>query len=164
MNGPGEREKYQLDKLGDDYARGMRLLDGRPSRAPEALKPSPARQKAAALIALTLVAVWLALSLAPLLSRKTNVTVKRAEQTRVHAAQEAPAAEPPKGAVRISTASAQELTTLPGIGPVLAERIVSEREQRGAFYYPEDLLCVRGIGPELLKRLTPYLLFEESCP
>jgi competence protein ComEA len=50
------------------------------------------------------------------------------------------------GRVRINVASAAELETLPGVGPVLAGRIVAHREQHGPFRSAEDLLSVPGIG------------------
>lgn len=60
------------------------------------------------------------------------------------------AAEP---IVDINRAGPDELRTLPGVGPVLADRIVEDRAARGSYRKPEDLLRVRGIGPALLERL-----------
>ncbi|HET7224163.1 MAG TPA: helix-hairpin-helix domain-containing protein [Candidatus Eisenbacteria bacterium] len=78
----------------------------------------------------------------------------------------APAPEPPPadsarpGVVRdtvarldLNRASARELDDLPGIGPVLAARIVAERVRRGRFERVEDLLAVPGIGPKLFARM-----------
>ncbi|MGC9359717.1 MAG: helix-hairpin-helix domain-containing protein [Anaerolineae bacterium] len=48
--------------------------------------------------------------------------------------------------VNINTASASELESLPGIGPVLAKRIVAYREANGPFARPVDILEVSGIG------------------
>lgn len=48
--------------------------------------------------------------------------------------------------ININTASAVELTRLPGIGPTLAERIVSHRHKHGPFKRPQDLIIVRGIS------------------
>lgn len=50
------------------------------------------------------------------------------------------------GLLPLSTATATELENLPGVGPVLAARVVSFREQNGAFESIEDLLEVPGIG------------------
>ncbi len=55
----------------------------------------------------------------------------------------------------LNRASAAELDALPGIGPVLAERIVTYRRQVGGFGSVEELLAVRGIGPRLFDRLRP---------
>lgn len=48
--------------------------------------------------------------------------------------------------ININTASASQLEALPGIGPVLARRIVEYRETRGRFESPEELVQVDGIG------------------
>ena len=50
------------------------------------------------------------------------------------------------GPLSLNRASAKELETLPGVGPVLAERIVAFREASGGFEVVEDLLEVPGIG------------------
>ena len=60
-------------------------------------------------------------------------------------------------AVRVNTAEAEELMTLPVIGETIASLIISEREQNGVFYYPEDLETVKGIGPQTLKKLRPLI-------
>lgn len=59
--------------------------------------------------------------------------------------------------VDLNTAGAEELEALPGIGPVLARRIVAYREEHGPFKRVEDLMKVRGIGPVLLEKIRPYV-------
>lgn len=66
-------------------------------------------------------------------------------------------AAPLTGSVSVNSATLDELAALPGVGPSLAESILYERERNGLFYYPEDLLCVRGIGEKTLLKLLPYL-------
>ncbi|WP_203579555.1 ComEA family DNA-binding protein [Microbacterium hibisci] len=66
------------------------------------------------------------------------------------------AAGPPGAAgalVDLNTADAAQLETLPRIGPALAERIVSWREDNGGFTSVEDLLAVPGIGDKMLEAL-----------
>jgi len=60
--------------------------------------------------------------------------------------------------VDVNTASWPELVQIPGIGRVLAERIVKWREEHGPFRTTEQLLQVQGIGPRTLERIRPYLL------
>lgn len=55
--------------------------------------------------------------------------------------------------ISLNRASAAELDELPGIGPVLARRIVEHRDRHGPFRSPEELRAVRGVGPALLARL-----------
>lgn len=57
--------------------------------------------------------------------------------------------------VNINTASAAELERLPGIGPVLAGRIIVERELHGRFERIEDLARVAGLTAETIARLRP---------
>ncbi|KAA9086791.1 ComEA family DNA-binding protein [Microbacterium radiodurans] len=52
--------------------------------------------------------------------------------------------------IDLNTADAALLETLPRIGPALAQRIVSWREENGRFTNVEDLLSVSGIGEKLL--------------
>ena len=60
--------------------------------------------------------------------------------------------------VDVNRADWPELIQLPGIGPTLAQRLIDEREQNGAFREVEDLSRVGGIGPRTLERIRPYLL------
>lgn len=62
--------------------------------------------------------------------------------------------------VNINTADADELQELPGIGQVLARRIIEERERNGAFRIPEDILRVSGIGPVTLSKMLDYITVE----
>ena len=60
--------------------------------------------------------------------------------------------------IDINTADAEELQHLPGIGPVLGERILAWREEKGPFRSPEDLLQVPGIGESTLNGIRGYIL------
>ncbi|HEY2956233.1 MAG TPA: helix-hairpin-helix domain-containing protein [Candidatus Eisenbacteria bacterium] len=55
----------------------------------------------------------------------------------------------------LNRAGADELDALPGIGPVLARRILEHRRRNGPFRRIEELRAVRGVGPRLLARLRP---------
>ncbi len=64
--------------------------------------------------------------------------------------------------LNLNTATAEELEALPGIGPVLARRIVAYREQNGPFRSVDELLNVKGIGPAVLEKLRPYVYVEPT--
>lgn len=64
-----------------------------------------------------------------------------------------PVGPAPARAIDLNTAGVAELDGLPGIGPVLAARIVAHREAHGPFRGAEELLAVQGIGPRLLERI-----------
>lgn len=65
---------------------------------------------------------------------------------------EIPEPEPPEP-LDMNTATAEELTELPGIGESLADRIIAYRETHGPFTSLEDLLNVSGIGEKKLAAL-----------
>jgi competence protein ComEA len=52
----------------------------------------------------------------------------------------------PTSKVNLNTASVQQLTTLPGVGPQLAARIVEYRQKAGTFRSTQELINVKGIG------------------
>lgn len=61
------------------------------------------------------------------------------------------------GLLDLNRATAAELDALPGIGKVLAGRIVEWREREGPFQSVDDLGKVEGIGPALLAKLAPLV-------
>jgi competence protein ComEA len=58
-----------------------------------------------------------------------------------------------------NTAPQEDLELLPGIGPALAGRIVTDRTAHGRFDSAAVLTRVPGIGPRLVERLRPHLRF-----
>ena len=62
--------------------------------------------------------------------------------------------------ISINTAGKEILSTLPGIGPVLAEKIIRRRENRGLFRSKEELLNISGIGPKKFHRLVDYIILD----
>ena len=74
--------------------------------------------------------------------------------------QAAPKAEPSKTAqvtaatiVSLNKAGLDELQTVRGIGPALAERIMKYRDEHGKFEHVEDLVNVRGIGEAKFQKI-----------
>lgn len=66
--------------------------------------------------------------------------------------------------VDLNRAPAAEFANLPGVGPKLAEEIVTYREQKGRFNRFEDLLDVSGIGEAKFKAILPFLRPIEPAP
>lgn len=59
--------------------------------------------------------------------------------------------------ISINEAEKEEFMALPGIGEVLAERILDYRRENGAFSSPEDLLNVEGIGKKRLEEILEFI-------
>jgi len=62
--------------------------------------------------------------------------------------------------VNINTATPQELEKLPGVGKVIAERIVAQRQQFGPFRRVEHLMMVRGISDRKFRALRSIIVAE----
>lgn len=65
------------------------------------------------------------------------------------------AAARPPGPIDLNSATAEQLDTLPGVGPATAQLIIDWRTQHGRFRTIDDLGRVRGIGPTRLALLRP---------
>ena len=70
------------------------------------------------------------------------------------------AASVSSGLININTATAAQLDTLPGIGPVLAQRIIDYRQANGPFTSLSQLMLVEGIGEKRLADILPLITIE----
>jgi competence protein ComEA len=68
-----------------------------------------------------------------------------------------PAAAGAAGPVSLSSATAEQLDALDGVGPATAQKILAWRTQHGGFSSVDDLAQVPGIGPKKLEALRPQL-------
>jgi competence protein ComEA len=68
----------------------------------------------------------------------------------------------PAAKVNLNTASVEQLTTLPGVGPKLAARIVEYRQKSGAFRSPQELLNVKGVGEKNFAKIEAWLTVGEA--
>ena len=126
----------------------------------------------ALLLAMTLVFLLLTGAIFVLRSRSGGAEYVVRNETRSAAAEETPPAsvleeEPPvpsaENPLNINMADAAALDTLPGIGPVLAGRIVEYRSTHGAFSKKEDLMLVEGIGEGIYGDLRDVITVEEAA-
>ncbi len=60
----------------------------------------------------------------------------------------------------INKAGKEDLEMLPGVGPHLANAILTELQLQGKFAGPDDFIKVSGIGPKNMQRLLPLISFE----
>jgi len=70
--------------------------------------------------------------------------------------------QPPPAPLDLNTATLEQLTTLPGVGPVTAKAIVDFRQKSGPFQRVEDLLAIRGITERRLAQLRPYVTVQPA--
>jgi len=64
--------------------------------------------------------------------------------------------------ININTAHPDLLDTLPGIGPVLAQRIIDYREEHGPFQSVSELSYVEGIGTERMLAIYELITVEDG--
>lgn len=60
----------------------------------------------------------------------------------------------------VNTATAAQLSSIPGVGPKMARQIAQYREQNGHFENLNQLLEIEGVGPATLETLTLYLIAD----
>ncbi len=62
-----------------------------------------------------------------------------------------------KDVIDLNIATETELSSLPGIGETLSQRIIAYRQEHGTFTSVEELLEVKGISKNLFTKIKPYL-------
>ena len=62
-----------------------------------------------------------------------------------------------KNSINLNTATLSDLDRLPGVGQVTAQSILDYRKQRGGFTSIDNLLEVKGIGPNKLEKIRPFV-------
>lgn len=75
--------------------------------------------------------------------------------------QRVPQHQAPVFQVDLNTAQKEELLLLPGIGEVLAERIIEHRTQYGPFTASQEIVNVKGIGPKKHEKIDPFLVIRK---
>lgn len=85
-----------------------------------------------------------------------------AQKWQVVTEKDAPAGDMLPQKININTADEEQLQMLPGVGPVLARRIIAWREENGDYVLPEDLLAVEGIGLTKLDEMRDLITIQEE--
>ena len=62
--------------------------------------------------------------------------------------------------VHVNRADAAELASLPGVGPVMARRMVEDRQRHGRYLTLTDLARVKGVNAKVLARLNGLVRFD----
>ena len=137
---PAVRPNVVVDVAGAVRRPGLyRLPDG--SRVADALRRAGGPTRKAFLEALNLAA--------PLADGQQVLVPRKV----AGAAAGAPPAGATAGPVSLSAATLEQLDTLPGVGPVTAQKIIDYRTAHGAFRSVEELDAVPGIGPATIEEL-----------
>jgi len=68
----------------------------------------------------------------------------------------------PKRILDLNTANANDLDSLPGIGPVFAERLITFRNSLGGFLDVQQIKSCYGIPPETIEKIIPLVMIGES--
>ncbi len=64
--------------------------------------------------------------------------------------------------IKLNSATSKEFQQLPGLGPKLSERIITDRSKNGPFKSVNEITRVKGIGNKLLKRIRPYIYMSRD--
>ena len=92
--------------------------------------------------------------------KRTDVHTPGEQAYTVTVQREAEAPMPENVTVNINTADIEALTTLDGVGEVLAQRIIDYREENGGFASVEELSEVKGVGEKILSENRERLCVE----
>lgn len=119
-----------------------------------------AAQKALAAVT----AVFVIFTLAFFMGRSSSRAVVTTQKEPEVIVREVPVEHPvPDGKLNINKATAAELEDLPGIGEVLAGRILLWREQNGSFISTEQLMDVEGIGEVKYSEIKDRICVEDEA-
>jgi competence protein ComEA len=71
-----------------------------------------------------------------------------------------PQSESHKPCVNLNTATAEDLKELPGIGAVMARRVIDYRERHGPFRRPEEIIIIEGFSEKKYRAIANHICVE----
>ncbi|HEY3161556.1 MAG TPA: helix-hairpin-helix domain-containing protein [Vicinamibacterales bacterium] len=95
------------------------------------------------------------------------ITAIALSATALSAQSKAPVPKPTATAaapVNLNTATPEQLATIPGVGPKMAERIIDYRQKNGGFKKIEDLMNVSGVGEKSFLKMKPLITVTAPKP
>ncbi|WP_447986932.1 ComEA family DNA-binding protein [Nitrospira sp. Nam74] len=134
--------------------------------------------KVGMLVATVVLVLWIGWPIQPELVAPLIVrSVEKGEQTAVQPVTSVPApqrivttlstvptaghSQRTHGKLDLNRATAEQLQHLPGIGLVLAQRVIEQRTTHGRFHAVDDLREVKGIGKKRMDQLRPLIMVDE---
>jgi competence protein ComEA len=96
-------------------------------------------------------------ALAPMATSAPFAVISTTTVSTAEASTLTPTAASSVSLININTATLQQLDTLPSIGPVTAQSIVTYRQQHGPFQHIEDIMNVSGIGPVTFDKIQKLI-------
>ena len=118
-------------------------------------------KKTVAIIAVLGIFVFLAVAPVsakdPMDPAKSATEVTQAAETAKETAKEATEKEATIEKININQADLAALSQIKGLGPEMAQNILTYRQEVGAFETPEDLMKVKGIGEKTFEQIKPFI-------
>ena len=93
----------------------------------------------------------------PMAPAKSKAEVTQAADTAKETAKETTEKEAMIEKININQADLAALSQIKGLGPEMAQNILTYRQEVGAFETPEDLMKVKGIGEKTFEQIKPFI-------